>query len=1166
MSRLPKFGSGIPGPTAVLSNGPSFGHQRHNSSSRSEISDSTPTSPIMSTAGGFGAPRGLRKPGMNGVGGSGIGSPIKSGQHSRGPSSSGGTGQSMTTGMRRVPSNASSTGTGLMRPPANGAGTGDNFQVNSRVRVESMNIEGTLRFLGSTHFKPGTWAGIELDDEGAGKNDGSVAGHVYFSCPPQTGIFVLASKLSAPSNANNTGSASRIGLRGPPGGLRRPSTGSVGVPAPVKPLNFRPESRASRFVGMSAQQFKRRSLMMTDDDDGYQPGSPQAANSPARSRIGGGNGLGIRNGLDGMIDDSNPADEDLSALNGTGIDGEAINGTGKSGVDLAEAQKIQARAEVLEAENRLLRLEVQQGKARLAAGELLERGIVGEAHAMLGRDEEVASLREKVERLSREKSEVEQERERLRREMTDRKRQSTTSTLAHVEDGEQLLRLTEALAERESRIRELEQTITELTKRVEAAEAAAKNLGPEEGAESIEALRQRIHDLEEAMHETDHALAQKEDEERELREQLERLMRERDFDDARRSHEGGDTERQQEQIRILERQLEEKSGEMGQLSARLDRISTEHEKEKATLEETIKQLRSAGQETIELYESKLQALQQAGKDAMALMDDEGMVEREALNEQLTLAQDEIQELRMAGAETIEVYELRVTQLKEELAKVQASGGSGSEADAALRLQLDAAREEVRAVQEAAARHETEMDARLREAQANGFSADSQAKIAQLEAELEATLAERLRWPNKSTKTDLEQRIVEADQATEQVRANVRQSISSMDDIMRGRDDELKELQDSKDALEIEIKQLRQSLEAARHESTDDGEVVALREELEDLRMRLKDANNAKAVAAQGTAEDGDENQMEELQRRITELTQDNREAKQENQRLLEVQASLSEAHRQVESECLKLMNELMYLHNEQLNITPAQSAPEVDAGIKLEEVADDDTDNPMPPEQRRLFDLLKEKQSQLEAQQRAHQQEQRQLQQRIADMEREHRAEVERRDKDINDLESLVESKIFREADLEEQLEQQTATINQLQQRVGSGSTFGNELTVDAHSHGMASRASSVGRPGARSPSTASNTSRSRNRSVARDYSQPYCDICEEDGHDIMSCPAITGTASTTTTNTKAAMATDNKNTIPEEDDEQFDRPYCDNCEVFGQHWTEDCPVESETF
>lgn len=45
---------------------------------------------------------------------------------------------------------------------------GDKVQVNS--------LHGTIRFIGSTKFKAGTWAGIELDTIGMGKNDGSVDG------------------------------------------------------------------------------------------------------------------------------------------------------------------------------------------------------------------------------------------------------------------------------------------------------------------------------------------------------------------------------------------------------------------------------------------------------------------------------------------------------------------------------------------------------------------------------------------------------------------------------------------------------------------------------------------------------------------------------------------------------------------------------------------------------------------------------------------------------------------------------------------------------------------------------------------------------------------------------------------------------------------------------
>ncbi|CAK9024580.1 CAP-Gly domain-containing linker protein 1 (Cytoplasmic linker protein 170) (CLIP-170) (Restin), partial [Durusdinium trenchii] len=50
-------------------------------------------------------------------------------------------------------------------------------------------VSGVVRFLGSTRFAPGDWAGIRLD-EAVGKNDGTVKGQFYFQCEKGHGIFV----------------------------------------------------------------------------------------------------------------------------------------------------------------------------------------------------------------------------------------------------------------------------------------------------------------------------------------------------------------------------------------------------------------------------------------------------------------------------------------------------------------------------------------------------------------------------------------------------------------------------------------------------------------------------------------------------------------------------------------------------------------------------------------------------------------------------------------------------------------------------------------------------------------------------------------------------------------------------------------------------------------
>ncbi|KAJ7471366.1 CAP Gly-rich domain-containing protein [Mycena galericulata] len=86
------------------------------------------------------------------------------------------------------------------------------FEVGDNVRIESLGYEGTLRYLGITDGKPGLWAGVELAGgfAGKGKNNGTVNGKQYFSCPPNCGVFVATTKLSAPT----------VG----PGAIHRPSS------------------------------------------------------------------------------------------------------------------------------------------------------------------------------------------------------------------------------------------------------------------------------------------------------------------------------------------------------------------------------------------------------------------------------------------------------------------------------------------------------------------------------------------------------------------------------------------------------------------------------------------------------------------------------------------------------------------------------------------------------------------------------------------------------------------------------------------------------------------------------------------------------------------------------------------------------------------------------
>ncbi|RKP35122.1 hypothetical protein BJ085DRAFT_39276, partial [Dimargaris cristalligena] len=126
--------------------------------------------------------------------------------------------------------------------PTSPAVLSQKFAVEDPITVPSMGLSGTLKFIGPAKFKPGIWAGIQLDTDGAGKNDGTVGGVRYFDCPPNCGIFVLAQKLARFGDTDSmalksTDSTPGIGLvtPGPPtSGIQRPTPGGLLLPTPSK--------------------------------------------------------------------------------------------------------------------------------------------------------------------------------------------------------------------------------------------------------------------------------------------------------------------------------------------------------------------------------------------------------------------------------------------------------------------------------------------------------------------------------------------------------------------------------------------------------------------------------------------------------------------------------------------------------------------------------------------------------------------------------------------------------------------------------------------------------------------------------------------------------------------------------------------------------------------
>ncbi|KAK3590123.1 hypothetical protein CHS0354_041172 [Potamilus streckersoni] len=70
------------------------------------------------------------------------------------------------------------------------------MKLGTKVEVVGKGVVGTVAYIGTTLFSTGKWIGVVLD-EPKGKNDGTVQGKTYFTCPENHGIFVRQSQITA---------------------------------------------------------------------------------------------------------------------------------------------------------------------------------------------------------------------------------------------------------------------------------------------------------------------------------------------------------------------------------------------------------------------------------------------------------------------------------------------------------------------------------------------------------------------------------------------------------------------------------------------------------------------------------------------------------------------------------------------------------------------------------------------------------------------------------------------------------------------------------------------------------------------------------------------------------------------------------------------------------
>lgn len=984
----------------------------------------------------------------------------------------------------------------------------------------------------------------------------------YFSCPPQTGLFVQAAKVTSLDDAT-------AGSRSPSPPRQQQKTPTAG-------------SRAARYIGMTASQLtqrqaaapqqnidpaaaanKRSSSVSVRTSGLRRPPSHIQSPTPTRRRASGNqDGLPspavtptsnslhdpdtdefyaneeLLNGQDMLTDTPAPANMALSKSTEPAsvenensharlerILGEAISQAPDEAV--MRIQQLQVRIEVLEAENKFLKLENAQNKT---AEQILERSMV--LRKKNGQDDDTDNYFT-LEGHKAIVEEIKQEHEQARKTW-DQESDQLKSTIKKLEnrvkeleeEQAELIKERDELQNQVSEMRkektQMEHKVHELEEKVAIAEANAAaaqasraavtsnfySQDPDEMHErqmqmemEMEEVHEKMASLMEAMRAKDMflgTLSEQVEMHRNMVEEREREVRRIKADADRHSRE---KDRLREEIKELEdkwlqhqdcasrEEFDKIKRELSQARDNLTRENAaveEYKKRVESLEQSVDELKRAGMESIELYESSVE-LHRIDMEAInaSLMDERRKV---------AALEAERESLRKAGLEAIETYEATIDELKKEHSNMtMEETRERSEMQATIDKlkqeieQLVNARDKTDEVEKIKSVWENERNRLLENIEASTASLNKERELCeQLKAE-SVTLREQLKESDKviKEKQALQEQVQRLQSDYEELlnsRTKYLDDVRSAVESQKKTEGELRRLTEAKDKTERELATAQESLKKAEatlaemRKSGSDTELLSmerakhakdldmLRQEIEKLEaqnaMLSKQKEQAELAAKAGSANvDG-----AEYKRQVDSL-------KEENKKLLESNKELSQSQKQLESECIKLMDEVEKLHSEGLHFTENEVTNDEECANDEERV-------------KKLQIELAEMRRQMERISLKHAAEIRQLKEKHSEQERAHERQVASMNRDISELEGLIESKIFKEADLEEALEKERKLSRKLREELAD--------LKDQQKHQLSSSKTS-----------------STSTSSPRTDDAPYCELCEVAGHDIISCKAV---------------------------------------------------------
>ncbi|KZT43537.1 hypothetical protein SISSUDRAFT_1124675 [Sistotremastrum suecicum HHB10207 ss-3] len=1006
-------------------------------------------------------------------------------------------------------------------------------EVGATARVESLGMEGVVRYLGEIDGKPGVWAGVELSGgfTGMGKNDGSVNGVQYFTCPPKCGVFVATPKLSAPTVRPPSVASSRGGRITPAFGSSTgrvtPSFGSSTgritpayntpsakprVPKPQilgrtpPPPSFTAGSRASKYAGMTADRLRHATAPVQGSPTRTGSSSPTRA-SPSRSsptRTPKAFNVSSRPSSNfptptrlSLTPRALPQSHTMPSLSDRT---KSITPTSSqfSNTDTAvedspeDVKNLEANGKAIQ--DRIVKLMSSRSSSprRREEDDLLAMPPPPPPRFLPIEDDKSDKLRSELEVSEKDNSRLREEVETLKASLES----ANTRALEQESRVAQLIAVEDNLRDTLKSLAEKDTLLADLQVKVTSAETLVTEL------------------------QTSTA-------------QTERTLTER---------------------------LEAKEHQFQNLQSRLTNLTRDWDDERKFLNLQIDELRSAGQETIALYEERvnaaesrryemedhLAALESKLQDSTRPVSPTSMarqastavqIENESLTEQVLHMQKKISELEEKLDDARAAAEKEESSMRNRVTRYR-------DADVALRTEMEALKIEI----EKGKKTEKLAQARVEEVEAALCENDIALENARAEIEsLRFELVDLENQVNHDPKPEKNDNISEDSkrhaEEVAQLEARLEQSEASVKHIMeqfngaKAQSDHFSRLHEECLVQLRNLEEERAEWERLQHDT--EAELESQRQQFDTVQTAL-DERSVELDAFRKSSQDRPltpapvpEKEGRPSKHELNEKREEIAGLKHIVQQLSQTNASLNSQMKLVEDERNILISETEKLREDlrRLEIKFEQSVTGSNHGLGISDVPGLSTSEipgaSVPQDSESLHALLKNLAQK-------HELETNDLHKKISELEQKHAREVLDFNKEISELESLIETKIYREDDLERELERCKEKLARVNKK--SSKSSGEGLRI----------------PSPHSP----NTSGLRQEGQ---QSGDHCEICDQPGHDIFTCPMLKDGQSSHESGYEKKYSNDSRRTS------DVSALWCEDCESAG-HVAADCPHSLDVF